>query len=75
MTATTEPRELALPVLSGQIQIGPAEYIGGEVMHQAKHNGTGRYFRMGDREAFLLTHLDGRHTLDSIAEKYRSQFG
>jgi putative peptide zinc metalloprotease protein len=64
-----------LPVLSPHLQIGPAEYIGGRVIWQAKHKVTKVYFRLGEREHFLLSRLDGEHTAEDIAGEYSQAFG
>lgn len=64
-----------LPVLSPHVQIGPPEYIGGRVIWQAKHKVTNLYFRLGEREHFLLSRLDGEHTAQDIAADYHQAFG
>lgn len=67
--------ELALPRLSPLVRIGPQEYVGGKVIRFAKHDLTCRYFRIGEREAFLLERLDGNHDKDAIAAGYAAAFG
>lgn len=71
----TADLQTEMPVLNSLVRIGPAEFIAGEVVHQAKHQGTGRYFRMGKREVFLLSRLDGRHTPEALAYEYKAEFG
>lgn len=67
--------ELVLPRLSSEVRIGPPEYVNGKVIRFAKHDVTGRYFRIGEREAFLLARLDGAHGKNEIAAGYAAAFG
>ena len=64
-----------LPRLSDKVIFGPEEYIAGATMRLAKHAVTGKYFRMGTKEVFLLSHLDGTYTSDQILARYKDKFG
>jgi putative peptide zinc metalloprotease protein len=64
-----------LPNLAKRVWVGPPEYVDGRVMHYAKRLGSSVYLKMGAREAFLLTRLDGQSTFDEVAAGYRQKFG
>ncbi|MFB9240506.1 hypothetical protein IV454_25070 [Massilia antarctica] len=63
-----------LPRLAQSIKIGPDEFVGGAVMCFAKNSASGMYFRMGEREAFILRRLDGEHSGAQIAQEYEQAF-
>ena len=61
--------------LNPDVRFGPAEYIAGHVMHLAKDLRTGKYFRVGEKELFLLQQLNGEHTFEKIRSNYARRFG
>jgi putative peptide zinc metalloprotease protein len=63
-----------LPRRSALVNVGPQEYVDGKVVHYAKHITSGIYFRMGEREAFLLERLNGMHSEEQIAAEYAATF-
>ena len=73
--AADETSTETLPRLSAKVMFGPEEYIAGATMRLAKHTVTGKYFRMGIKEVFLLSHLDGTYTSDEILARYQDKFG
>jgi len=64
-----------LPRLSNQVQFGPTEFFAGRTMRLGKNVGTGKYFRLGEREVFLLQLLDGSRTSGDIIKEYAAHFG
>jgi ABC-type multidrug transport system ATPase subunit/Zn-dependent protease len=55
--------------------IGPAVLRGKAPTHLIKHPETGRSFEVGEREHFLISRLDGNHTLAQIGDEYARRFG
>jgi putative peptide zinc metalloprotease protein len=64
-----------MPRLNPEVRFGPPEFLAGQVMQLAKNSKTGKYFRLGEREMFLLQRLDGKHTAEDISASYRRRFG
>jgi hypothetical protein len=63
------------PALRDDVVLGPGLRSGGSVVHHVKDPSTGWFYRIGPREYFIMSRLDGRHTLEDIAEDYLGAFG
>jgi putative peptide zinc metalloprotease protein len=65
----------SLPIINSSLVIGPEEYISGRIMHYAKLVGVNRHFRLGQKEVFVLTRLNGKFTYLEISTSYAIRFG
>ncbi len=74
MTATAV--ELSLrPRVHAAVRLGPGLTDGAAVTHHLKDPRTGWFFRVGAREFFVISRLDGERSLADIGEEYRAHFG
>lgn len=64
-----------LPRLRPEVVLGPALRLGPHVVHHLKDSATGTYYRIGQREHFILQRMDGAHTLEDINAEYVGHFG
>ncbi len=64
-----------LPRLRPGIVLGPALRSGPDVVHHLKDPATGTYYRVGQREHFIMRRMDGAHTLEDINREYVEQYG
>ncbi len=62
------------PQISPLVIVGPREFLGGRPMHFAKLRGSTRYFRMGEKEVYLLSRMDGKRTPEQIQVDYAQAF-
>jgi putative peptide zinc metalloprotease protein len=62
------------PRLRPDIVLGPALRSGESVVHYVKDQRTGWFYRIGPRERFIMSRLDGRRTLHEIAAEYATRF-
>ncbi|WP_116950970.1 zinc metalloprotease [Jiangella endophytica] len=65
----------ARPRLRDDVRVGPALAQGSADVHIVGDRATGAYVRVGAREAFLMSRLDGHRTLAEIGEDYADAFG
>lgn len=65
----------ARPALRPDVVLGPGLRSGSGVVHHVKDPSTGWFYRIGPREHFILSRLDGEHTLAEIAGEYLAAFG
>lgn len=63
------------PRLRSDVVIGPPQRKGASVVHHVKHPLTGWYYRIGPREHFLLSRMDGSRSLDELGAEYAEAFG
>jgi putative peptide zinc metalloprotease protein len=63
-----------LPRLRPDVVLGPALRSGPKTVHHVKDARTGRYYRVGPREHFIMGLMDGRHTLEDIARSYADTY-
>ncbi|HEX8772733.1 MAG TPA: M50 family metallopeptidase [Pyrinomonadaceae bacterium] len=63
------------PKLREDIVFSPPEVRRLKVAHYVNDKYTNQFYRIGDREHFLLSRMDGKNTLDDLAEAYRAHFG
>jgi hypothetical protein len=71
----TDSETYRRPRLRPEIVLGPAQRRGGRVVHHVKDPVTGCYYRIGPREYFLLSRMDGRRSTDELAAEYADEFG
>jgi putative peptide zinc metalloprotease protein len=71
MTAAAFPA--ARPRLRPDIVLGPGLRDGTQLVYHLKDPRTGWYFRIGAREMFVVSRLDGR-SIEQIDEEYREHF-
>jgi putative peptide zinc metalloprotease protein len=64
----------ARPALRADVVLGPGLRSGGTVVHHVKDPSTGWFYRVGPREYFIMSRLDGEHTLAAIAADYLAAF-
>jgi putative peptide zinc metalloprotease protein len=64
----------ARPRLRPDVIVGPGLRDGTRVVHHLKDPRTGWYFRIGPREQFIVSRLDGRR-LEEIGAEYQAEFG
>lgn len=77
MSAPAEMSAAALaarPALRADVVLGPGLRSGGTVVHHVKDPSTGWFYRVGPREYFIMSRLDGDHTLADIAADYLAAF-
>lgn len=71
----TQDETYLRPRLRPEVVLGPAQWRGERVVHHVKDPLTGSYYRIGAREYFLLSRMDGQHGTDEIAAEYEAAFG
>jgi putative peptide zinc metalloprotease protein len=54
--------------------LGPAVLRGAAPVHLIKDSGTQRCYEVGAKEYFIISRLDGQHTLGEIGEAYTERF-
>jgi putative peptide zinc metalloprotease protein len=62
------------PRLRPEITLGPAMRSGTTVVHHVKDARTGWYYRVGPREHFLMSRMDGARTVAEIGAEYADRF-
>jgi putative peptide zinc metalloprotease protein len=62
------------PLLRPEVVLGPALRTGPKTVHHVKDAGTGCYYRVGPREHFIMSMMDGRHTLQDIGRSYQQTY-
>lgn len=65
----------ARPALRATVHVGPGLLKGPSVVHVVGDRETHAFLRVGPREAFLMSQLDGRRSLAEIGVAYAGQFG
>ncbi|HEX6969066.1 MAG TPA: M50 family metallopeptidase [Micromonosporaceae bacterium] len=63
------------PRLRPEVVLGPAQRRADGVVHHVKDPVTGRYYRIGPREHFLLSRMDGQRSTEEIGAEYAQTFG
>lgn len=58
-----------------QIKFGPPQKFGDKPSYFLKDLYTAQYFRIGEREHFLLSRMDGTQTLSDLGVAYAKRFG
>lgn len=62
------------PQLRTDVVFGPPVLSRGATIHYVKDGFTGWFYRIGAREYFLASRMDGSRTLDEIASEYEAAF-
>src|SRR5690606_24043962 len=63
------------PRLRPEVRLGPAQRRGRGVAQHVKDPVTGWYYRIGPREHFLLSRMDGSRSLEELGAEYAATFG
>ncbi|HVB25157.1 MAG TPA: M50 family metallopeptidase [Ktedonobacteraceae bacterium] len=63
------------PRLRADILFGPPELSYGTTMYYMKDSYTQWFYRIGAREYFVLSRMDGSRTLEEISAEYEAKFG
>lgn len=66
--------DTARPRLRPGVRVGPGLLAGTTTTHVVADSGTGAYLKVGRREAFLITRLDGSASLKQIGAQYAHEF-
>lgn len=72
---TTVDTTWTRPRLRPEVRLGPAQRRGDGVVHHVKDPVTGWYYRIGPREHFLLSRMDGSRSLEELGAEYAATFG
>lgn len=72
---TTVDTTWTRPMLRPDVRLGPAQRRGDGIVHHVNDPLTGWYYRIGPREHFLLSRMDGRHSLEDLSAEYAATFG
>ncbi|MFE9691012.1 hypothetical protein [Micromonospora sp. NPDC005806] len=62
------------PRLRAGVVLGAGQWRGEKLVHHVKDPETGWFYRIGPREHFLLSRMDGTRTLDDLATEYAATF-
>ncbi|KAB1946738.1 peptidase M50 [Micromonospora sp. ALFpr18c] len=71
---TTVDATWTRPRLRDGVALGPGQWRGEKLVHHVRDAETGWFYRVGPREHFLLSRMDGTRTLDDIAAEYAATF-
>lgn len=71
---TPQYENLARPKLREEIILGPAIQSGNQVFYHLKDKTTDRFFRVGEKEQFIISRLDGENTFENIVNAYANSF-
>ncbi|MET8833585.1 M50 family metallopeptidase [Micromonospora sp. NPDC004540] len=71
---TTTDATWTRPRLRAGVVLGPGQWRGEKLVHHVKDPETGWFYRIGPREHFLLSRMDGTRTLDDLATEYAATF-
>lgn len=63
------------PQIRSEIIFGPPELSRGVTVYYIKDAMTNWFYRIGAKEFFILSRMDGSRTLQQIGEEYHAQFG
>ena len=63
------------PRIRDDLVVGPALLRGDKYVHVIKDPVSGQLMTVGEREHFIVSRLDGEHSLADISAKYRTRFG
>ncbi|GAB3932257.1 hypothetical protein [Micromonospora vulcania] len=62
------------PRLRAGVVLGPGQWRGEKLVHHVKDSETGWFYRVGPREHFLLSRMDGTRTVDDIGTEYATTY-
>jgi putative peptide zinc metalloprotease protein len=63
------------PKLRPDISFGPGEVKGERVVYYVNDRFTDQFYRVGEKEHFLLRRMDGVRTLEELSAEYEARFG
>lgn len=63
------------PRLRPEISFSPGEVKGSRTVYYVNDRFTDQFYRIGEKEHFLLRRMDGRATLAELGREYESRFG
>lgn len=63
------------PRLRAEITFGPPLRLGATTVYHLKDQFTGWFYRVGAREQFVFSRMDGSKSLRQISEEYAAEFG
>src|SRR5579859_188958 len=63
------------PQLRADVVLGPALWSNGTTVHYLKDGLTSWYYRLGVKEYFLVSKMDGHNTLEELSAAYATTFG
>jgi putative peptide zinc metalloprotease protein len=66
--------QFANPLLDPNVKMGPLEERAGTKYFFVKHLLTSRMFRIGEREQFVMSCMDGTKSIEEIARLYETKF-
>jgi putative peptide zinc metalloprotease protein len=64
-----------LPRLRPGVVVGPPLVSGDKIVHFVKDPSTNWYYRIGEKESYLMQLMDGSHSLPEINRAYATRFG
>jgi putative peptide zinc metalloprotease protein len=67
--------ETFYPRLRAEIIFGPPLRLGATTVYYLKDQSTGWFYRIGAREQFVFSRMDGSRSLHQISEEYATEFG
>ncbi|MEO3769108.1 hypothetical protein [Micromonospora sp. B9E7] len=71
---TTVDATWTRPRLRAGVALGPGQWRGEKLVHHVRDAETGWFYRVGPREHFLLSRMDGTRTVDDIAAEYAATY-
>ncbi|MGQ0837531.1 M50 family metallopeptidase [Actinokineospora sp.] len=71
----TDARTAARPTLRPEVIFGPAQRRDDALVHHVKDRRTNRVYRLGEKEFFVVSRMDGRHTAADIEHAYADHYG
>ncbi|MFI7606230.1 hypothetical protein ACIBTV_14000 [Micromonospora sp. NPDC049366] len=71
---TTVDATWTRPRLRAGVVLGPGQWRAGKLVHHVKDRETGWFYRVGPREHFLLSRMDGSRSLDDLAAEYAATY-
>ena len=69
------PVDAVAPALAPQIRFGPPMQVAGRVVLHVKDSRRAQFYRIGPREHFVLSKLDGTHTFAQISSDHQRASG
>ncbi len=63
------------PQIRPELCFGPPVIGQGKTVHYIKDPQTNWFYQIGEKEYFLFTRMDGKHTLEELAQAYQETYG
>jgi hypothetical protein len=71
----TSEQDVLRPCLRDDIVLGPPQHAGGTTVYYLKDRFTHWFYRIGVKEHFLISRMDGSRSLQELSDAYASEFG